>query len=46
MDQLLMENAPVIVVYYDQSARITQLNISGLSHNAMNHLSLKEVRKN
>lgn len=46
MDQLLMENAPIITVYYDQSIRITQLNISGLSHNAMNHLSLKLVQKN
>lgn len=45
MDQLLMENAPVIVVYYDQSVRITQLNISGLSHDAMKNLSLKVVRK-
>ena len=46
MDQLLMEYSPVIIVYYDQSIRITQLNISGLSHNAMNHLSLKLVQKN
>ncbi|MCX6275781.1 MAG: ABC transporter substrate-binding protein [Bacteroidetes bacterium] len=46
MDQLLMEYSPVIIVYYDQSIRITQLNISGLSHNAMGHLSLKLVQKN
>ena len=45
MDQMLMENAPVIVVYYDQSVRLTRLNISGLSNNAMNFISLKEVRK-
>ena len=45
MDQMLMENAPVIVVYYDQSVRLTQLNISGLANNAMNYISLKEVKK-
>ena len=45
MDQMLMENAPVIVVYYDQSVRLTQLNISGLGNNAMNYISLKEVTK-
>ncbi len=46
MDQLLMENAPVIIVYYDRSVRLTHYNISGLAHNAMNYLVLKEVRKN
>jgi oligopeptide transport system substrate-binding protein len=45
MDQLLMENAPVIVVYYDQVVRLTQLSISGLRSNAMNYLILKETRK-
>ena len=45
MDQMLMENAPVIVVYYDQSVRLTRLNISGLGNNAMNHISLKNARK-
>jgi peptide/nickel transport system substrate-binding protein len=45
LDQMLMENAPVIIVYYDQSVRLTRLNISGLRNNAMNHISLKEVRK-
>jgi oligopeptide transport system substrate-binding protein len=46
MDQMLMENAPVIVVYYDQSVRLTNLNITGFANNAMNLVSLKEVRKN
>jgi len=46
MDQLLMENAPVIIVYYDQSVRLVQKNISGLSQNAMNFLILKDVKKN
>jgi peptide/nickel transport system substrate-binding protein len=45
MDQMLMENCPVIVVYYDQSVRVTHLNISGMVKNSMNHICLKEVRK-
>ena len=45
MDQLLIENAPLIVVYYDQSVRLTQLNITGMIRNAMNLMSLKEVKK-
>ncbi|MEO8086901.1 MAG: ABC transporter substrate-binding protein [Bacteroidota bacterium] len=45
MDQLLIENAPVLIVYYDQSVRLTQPGLSGLSRNAMNYLLLKEVRK-
>ncbi|CAN5616488.1 ABC transporter substrate-binding protein [soil metagenome] len=45
MDQLLIENAQVMIVYYDQSVRLTQLDLSGLSLNAMNYLSLKEIRK-
>ena len=45
MDQLLMENAPVIIVYYDQIVRLSSLNITGLTNNAMNYLTLKEVRK-
>jgi peptide/nickel transport system substrate-binding protein len=46
MDQMLMENAPVIVIYYDQNVSLTGLIISGIIKNSMNHISLKEVRKN
>jgi oligopeptide transport system substrate-binding protein len=45
MDQLLIENAPVIIAYYDQSIRLTNRNIIGLSSNAMNFLILKTVKK-
>lgn len=46
MEQLLMENVPVIIAYYDQSVSLTGSQISGLQNNAMNLLSLKTVRKN
>jgi peptide/nickel transport system substrate-binding protein len=45
MDSLLMEDAPVVVLYYDQVLRLVQNNIDGLGNNAMNLLSLKKVRK-
>ena len=46
MDQLLIENAPVAPLYYDQVVRLVQNNISGLTSNSMNMLSLKKVKKN
>ena len=45
MDQLLIDNAPVVPMYYDQVVRLVQNNISGLTSNAMNLLSLKRVKK-
>lgn len=45
MDSLLMEDAPVVVLYYDQVLRLVQNNIDGLGNNAMNLLTLKKVRK-
>jgi oligopeptide transport system substrate-binding protein len=45
MDSLVMEQAPVVVLYYDQVLRFTRYNIEGLGSNAMNLLDLKKVRK-
>lgn len=45
MDQMVMDQAPVVVLYYDQVLRFTQKNITGLGSNAMNLLVLKKVRK-
>jgi oligopeptide transport system substrate-binding protein len=46
MDSLVMEDAPVVILYYDQVLRFTQKNIEGLGNNAMNLLTLKKVKKN
>jgi peptide/nickel transport system substrate-binding protein len=46
MDNIIMEQAPVVVLYYDKVLRFTQKNISGLGSNPMNLLTLKRVRKN
>jgi len=45
MDSLIMSEAPVVVLYYDQVMRFLQPDISGLQPNAMNLLSLKRVKK-
>ena len=45
MDRILIEESPVIVLYYDQVLRFCQKNISGLTSNPMNLLNLKKVKK-
>lgn len=45
MNDIISENAPIVVLYYDEVLRFTQKNIHGLSSNAMNLLTLKYVRK-
>jgi peptide/nickel transport system substrate-binding protein len=46
MDNLVMQQAPVIILYYDQVLRFTQKNIKGLTSNPLNLFTLKKVRKN
>ncbi len=45
MDSIIVAEAPVVVLYYDQVLRFVQRNVSGLGSNSMNGLSLKTVRK-
>ena len=45
MNRILMEQSPVVVLYYDQVLRFMQKNIEGLEPNPMNHLILKYVKK-
>ncbi|MEI6124328.1 MAG: ABC transporter substrate-binding protein [Bacteroidota bacterium] len=45
MDRLLMDEAPVVILYYDMVLRFTQKNIRGLGNNPMNLLTLKKVQK-
>ncbi len=46
MDQILVDEAPVIFLFYDETAQFSGKNISGLSKNAFNLLKLKQVKKN
>ncbi len=45
MDQIVVEESPVIVLFYDEVVRLTQHNIKGLKANPMNTLNLERVRK-
>jgi len=45
METLLMEEAPVVVLYYDEVLRFTGKNIHDIGINAMNLLTLKRVHK-
>lgn len=45
MDSLVMAHAPVVPLYYDQSIRFIQKNVTGLGGNGINLLTLKKVRK-
>lgn len=45
MDNLIMEEAPVVVLYYDQVLRFTWKNVNGLGSNPLNLLTLKYVKK-
>jgi peptide/nickel transport system substrate-binding protein len=45
MDELVMEEAPVIPLFYDKVSRFTRNNVSGLGINPLNLLVLKRVKK-
>ena len=45
MDNLVMQESPVAVLYYDKLVNLYQNNISGFSNNAQNLLILKRVIK-
>lgn len=44
MDKILIEEAPIVPLYYDEVLRFTQNNIEGLGINAFNWLYLKGVK--
>jgi len=45
MEKIMMEESPVVILYYDQVLRFVQKNIHGLGSNPMNLLILKHVKK-
>ena len=46
MDSLVIEKAPVVVLFYDEVIRFTLANVNGLGINPTNLLEVKNVRKN
>lgn len=45
MDSLVMSQAPVIPLFYDQLLHFTQMNVSGFVSNPMNLIDVKQVVK-
>lgn len=45
MDSIVMQESPVIVLFYDQVLRFTRKNIENLGSNPLNLLDLKRVKK-
>ncbi|MDB5025669.1 MAG: transporter substrate-binding protein [Mucilaginibacter sp.] len=45
MDNLVMQQSPVVILYYDKLVNLYQNNITGYSKNALNLLVLKRVVK-
>jgi peptide/nickel transport system substrate-binding protein len=46
MDKIIMDEVPVVVLYYDQVLRFVRKGIQNLNNNSMNLLTLKYVKKN
>ncbi|QYJ69549.1 ABC transporter substrate-binding protein [Flavobacterium litorale] len=46
MDAIVMEEAPVVPLFYDKAARFTTKDVAGLGINPLNLLVLKKVKKN
>jgi peptide/nickel transport system substrate-binding protein len=45
MDQILIDDAPIVPLYYDQVIRLVHKNIKDFTTNPMNLLNLKMVKK-
>ena len=45
MDSLIIQDAPIVPLYYDQFVRFSQKNVRGLGTNPINLLNLKTVSK-
>lgn len=45
MDSLIMQESPVIPLFYDEILHFVQNNIEGMERNSMNIINLKRVRK-
>ena len=44
MDQLVMDDAPVVPLWYEQVIRLVDPHVKGLEPNALNLLELRRVR--
>ena len=45
MDSLIINEAPIVPLYYDEVVRFSRKNVIGLGINPINLLNLKRVKK-
>ena len=45
MERIVLDESPMVILYYDQSVRLIPKNISGLPSNPLNILDLKRTKK-
>jgi oligopeptide transport system substrate-binding protein len=45
MDLMLIEDAPVVFLFYDETALFSQKSVSGISGNAVNLLMVNDIKK-
>ena len=45
MNEIILEESPVVLIFYDETAQFVQKNISGLRSDVMNLLSVKRIKK-
>jgi ABC-type oligopeptide transport system substrate-binding subunit len=46
MDQLIIKDAPVVPLWYDEVIRLVQIDIQNFTPNGLNLLELRKVLKN
>jgi peptide/nickel transport system substrate-binding protein len=46
MDSIIINDAPVVPLYYDESVRFINKKVKGMETNAVNMLDLTRVQKN
>lgn len=45
MERIVLEEAPMVILFYDQSVRLIPKNVSGIPSNPLNILDLKRAKK-
>jgi peptide/nickel transport system substrate-binding protein len=45
MENIVLEEAPMVILFYDQSVRLLPKNVTGIPTNALNILDLKRAKK-
>jgi len=45
MDKLIVEDAPVVPLWYDMAIHLVHTNISGFNANGLNMLELRRTKK-